>query len=266
MPNHRRRGGFSPFSIIGTVFGLVLAIALIVVWANINNIRSIDDTIQFFKDKSDEVGECINGFSWDCPTPDFGSGNEDDELPETPDLPTPADFNTEQLISMLDDIEVQDPLDITYDRGDWPHWNSTGDGCRVREEVLKNQGTDVVVGDNCRIESGTWVDPFTGDTFTNSSDLDIDHVLPTSYVAQQVGDNFDAETREAFANDPIHLLAVSASQNRSKGDKGPSEYMPPNEDFHCEYAEIWVVTASEYDIPLVEADKTKLEEVLASCG
>jgi hypothetical protein len=33
--------------------------------------------------------------------------------------------------------------------------------------------------------------------------------------------------REQFANDETNLVAVEASLNRQKGDKGPNEWLPP---------------------------------------
>ena len=39
--------------------------------------------------------------------------------------------------------------------------------------VLKRDGTDVVVNSACTPTSGTWVSPYTGQTITDSSKLDI---------------------------------------------------------------------------------------------
>ena len=41
--------------------------------------------------------------------------------------------------------------------------------------------------------------------------------------------------REQFADDPVNLFAVEARVNRQKGAKGPLEWMPPRESFHCQY-------------------------------
>ena len=43
----------------------------------------------------------------------------------------------------------------------------------------------------------------------------------------------DAERKRSFANyltEPAHLIAVSASANRSKGKSSPDEWLPDNED------------------------------------
>ena len=40
--------------------------------------------------------------------------------------------------------------------------------------------------------------------------------------------------------DGDHLIAVSASANRSKSDQGPEEWRPPDESYWCDYAVDWV--------------------------
>ena len=41
--------------------------------------------------------------------------------------------------------------------------------------------------------------------------------------------------RVAFANDPLNLLAVSASANRQKGDGDTATWLPANKSFRCSY-------------------------------
>jgi hypothetical protein len=63
----------------------------------------------------------------------------------------------------------------------------------------------------------------------------------------------------AFANDlsfPGHLIAVTASANRSKGAKGPDEWRPPDESYWCQYA-----TAEEWET-LIDMLGTCSEEVV----
>lgn len=46
------------------------------------------------------------------------------------------------------------------------------------EYVLKRDGEDVQTNPACRAESGKWVSPYDGATWTNATDLDIDHMVP----------------------------------------------------------------------------------------
>ena len=61
-------------------------------------------------------------------------------------------------------------------------------------------------------------------------------------------------------------LAVSASENRKKGDKGPSEYYPPNSAYRCTYAQKWRDTARIYLIALASADYNVVKAYLRHVG
>ena len=60
-----------------------------------------------------------------------------------------------------------------------------------------------------------------------------------------------SEVRQSFANDLANrdaLIAVWLSQNRSKGDRDPSEWLPLNRDYHQEYALAWVRVKVKYKL------------------
>lgn len=46
------------------------------------------------------------------------------------------------------------------------------------EFVLKRDGKDVKADSSCKVESGTWISPYDGTTWTDGSKLDIDHLVP----------------------------------------------------------------------------------------
>lgn len=62
----------------------------------------------------------------------------------------------------------------------FPTWITIEGTCNTREEVLKRDGTDVVVNSACASTSGTWVSPYDGGVWTAASDVDIDHMVPLS--------------------------------------------------------------------------------------
>src|SRR4051794_2958741 len=65
-----------------------------------------------------------------------------------------------------------------YSRDLFPHWSTVSGSCNTREQVLKRDGTSVVVGSSCAATSGRWYSPYDGATWTAASDVDIDHVVP----------------------------------------------------------------------------------------
>ncbi|EGR0268970.1 HNH endonuclease [Vibrio alginolyticus] len=68
---------------------------------------------------------------------------------------------------------------------------------------------------------------YSGKIYYNASDLDIDHIVLLSWAWKHGADQWTKDTRKRFANDPRNLVAVGASLNRSKGDKGLDEWLPP---------------------------------------
>jgi hypothetical protein len=149
-----------------------------------------------------------------------------------------------------------------YSRSKFGHgWTDTDGDCQdSRQEALIAQSTATVRfenNDKCRVASGRWVSPFTGEIIHDPSVMDIDHVVPLKWAWDHGADNWTDEKREAFANDPANLLSVEASLNRQKGAKGPDEWLPPAN--RCEYILRFMRIAIEYrlhDISTLKKIKT----------
>lgn len=186
------------------------------------------------------------------------------------------------ILAKLDSLTVGEASGVSYNRGDWHHWADITPCWNVREQVLADEavqdGTLTLLDKNkirtsdvskaCYVAGGTWVDPYTGETFTNPSDLDIDHMIPLNYAAQHGGQAWDASKKESYANNREyagHLKAVSASANRQKSDKGPSQWKPSSQANWCEYATDWVNITSTWNLTVASADKSALEDMLATC-
>jgi hypothetical protein len=159
-----------------------------------------------------------------------------------------------------------------YDRGDWRHWiDADGDCQDTRQEVLIEESLVAVpfeTPDNCRVASGEWLDMYTGATVADPAELDIDHMVPLANAHRSGGWAWDPDTKKAYANDlsyPDHLIGVSAGANRSKGDKGPEEWRPPDEDYWCDYAIDWVVIKSEWGLSATAGEWDSLLQMLGSC-
>lgn len=123
-----------------------------------------------------------------------------------------------------------DSLGADYSRDQFGHgWADVDhDGQDTRQEVLIVQNTgNLAYNEHGRVVSGRWISLYSGRVFYNASDLDIDHIVPLSWAWKHGADEWTRDKREQFANDPRNLVAVGASLNRSKGDKGLDEWLPP---------------------------------------
>ncbi len=162
--------------------------------------------------------------------------------------------------------------EIPYDRDDWKHWIDADDDCQdTRQEALLEESTALpkfTDDRECRIATGRWTDPFTGTAFTDPGDLDIDHMVPLINAHRSGAHAWDRERKSEYANDLSydgHLIAVSASANRSKGGKGPDEWRPPNTEYWCQYALDWVAIKREWDLTATEPEADALSQMLSTC-
>ena len=124
-----------------------------------------------------------------------------------------------------------------YDRdrhfGDWI--DVDGDCLNTRHELLAELSTGPVAPRGCLVVRGRWNDPYTGRIFTESRDVDIDHMVPLKWAWDHGADLWTRARRVAFANDPRNLFVVDAPTNRGKSADGPLDWLPPNPSFRCEY-------------------------------
>ena len=125
-----------------------------------------------------------------------------------------------------------------YDRdlfGGWADFD--GDCQNTRHELLQKLSTSIVVLNKrqCRVLTGLWYDPYSDKFFTQSSDLDIDHLVPLFYAWDKGAYLWEFEKRRRFANDSRNLFAVEKRINREKSASGPTDWLPPNLRFRCQY-------------------------------
>lgn len=142
-----------------------------------------------------------------------------------------------------------------------------GDGCDQRSQVLARDLTEVTRKEGrCAVSSGTLLDPYTGDTVTGVSKVQIDHVVPLAEMWRSGASAWAPERRTAAANDLRNLVAVQGKVNQAKGDKTPDEWMPPNPAYGCAYARIYVGVKAVYGLTTTDSERSALDRALATCG
>lgn len=143
-----------------------------------------------------------------------------------------------------------------YNRDDWGDWaDKDNDGLNTRHELLARESLVKPVISNNRVISGKWYDKFTGKYFTNARDLDIDHLVPLKNAHISGASNWSKEKKNEYYNymkNENHLVAVSKGANRSKGDKSPVEWLPPNKEYQCEYVREWYKIKTDWGLTIEE--------------
>ena len=167
-------------------------------------------------------------------------------------------------------LRIEPEHDGGYNRDLFADWyDADRNGCNTRKEVLIAESLDpVTIGPKCAISGGRWFSIYDNVETTDSSKFDIDHMVPLSEAWDSGAWNWNADQRKYFANDldqPFFLIAVSASSNRSKSDRDPAEWMPPNASYHCEYVRIWIEIKRAWDLSVDQAEHDYLARKLASC-
>ena len=91
-------------------------------------------------------------------------------------------------------------------------------------------------------------DPYSGDTFYKTDDLEIDHIVPLSLAHKLGGYLWTPQQKKDFANDRENLILVSKTCNRSKGSKSISSWLPKNKSYHTEYTKRYNHIIQKYNL------------------
>ncbi|GAA2280861.1 HNH endonuclease family protein [Streptomyces atrovirens] len=180
-------------------------------------------------------------------------------------LPTPVSAATARGYLAALDVRTEDRTG--YDRDLFPHWITQSGTCNTRETVLKRDGSGVVTDSSCAATRGSWYSPYDGATWSAASDVDIDHLVPLAEAWDSGADSWSTSRRQSFANDLTRpqLLAVTDNVNQSKGDQDPATWMPSRSAYRCTYVRAWVQVKYYYDLSVDSAEKSALQNHLASC-
>lgn len=155
-----------------------------------------------------------------------------------------------------------------YNRKEWGIWSDIDRDCmNTRHEVLllQAQGTAKHSPDGCYISTGKWFDPYTAKTFTRSSELDVDHIIPIKWAHDHGGSNWPTARKVIFANDLENLIAVDDSTNQSKGAKGPTQWLPPNHLYRCQYLQDWQHIINKYNLSMISSERRIFTKQLEAC-
>jgi hypothetical protein len=155
-----------------------------------------------------------------------------------------------------------------YERSAFGHgWDDVDGDCQNSraEALIATSTTQVRFADHkrCRVVAGRWISPFTNRVIQNASDIDIDHVVPLAWAWERGAREWSRDKRERFANDPVNLLPVELTLNRSKGAKGPDQWLPPAGQ--CGYVARFVRIMKRYDLTPSVQETNWMQSHLDGC-
>lgn len=159
-----------------------------------------------------------------------------------------------------------------YNRNDYKHWSDLDrNGCSTREDVLiaESRTKPQVDAYGCKVIAGDWYSPYENKAYSYPADVDIDHVVALKEAHDSGAWAWSAAKREQYANDVSDgrsLIAVKDSENQSKSDKDPSNWIPKNKAYLCTYLADWVAIKAHWKLSMDTSEWGRIKNLLtASC-
>jgi hypothetical protein len=142
-----------------------------------------------------------------------------------------------------------------------------GDGCDTRSEVLQVESITAAQVDpiGCTVVQGDWISPYDGLSTSNPGELEIDHVVALKEAWDSGAWDWNGSALVAYANDLSDrraLRAVSVATNRDKGDKDPSNWLPPSDADVCPYIGDWVAIKARWGLSMDQSEYGRIRNLL----
>ena len=210
----------------------------------------------------DDVTTSSAASSVDSTSPPKGSSDTSDTSDDD------ASSNSFAATEVLAQLTVANEVGAGYDRDLFRHWtDEDGDGCDARQEVLirDSRSTPQIDPYRCKVIAGNWYSAYDGAVWEDPSDVDIDHVVALKEAWDSGAWQWSSEKRRAFANDlsdSRSLMAVTDSVNQSKGDRDPSQWMPPRRDFRCSYISLWLSVKARWSLAVDQSEAGMIRVLL----
>ena len=155
-----------------------------------------------------------------------------------------------------------------YDRARFKLWiDANKNGCDTRAEVLISEAiVKPKKAAKCKLTGGKWLSSYDGVKYSDASKLDIDHLVPLAEAWRSGAWAWTAAQRMDFANDledSRSLIAVTASLNRSKGDRDVAGWLPPRAQ--CNYISNWIAVKWRFDLTVDPIEGEFLQSKITSC-
>ncbi len=190
----------------------------------------------------------------------------DQSTPASTFVPTAA--SGPLALDVLGTIVVEKEHTAGYDRALFGYpADLDGSGCDTRSEVLQRESTTFAQVDpiGCTVVAGDWLSVYDGLAFSSPGELEIDHVVALKEAWDSGAWAWSPTTRIAYANDLSDartLRAVSVATNRSKGDKDPSNWLPPDSTDVCSFISDWVSIKARWGLSMDSSESGRIGNLL----
>ncbi len=170
-------------------------------------------------------------------------------------------------------LKVATEVRTGYVRTKFKHWitiSRAGQvGCDSRKSVIIDEAlVKPTIEKGCVLTGGKWLSIYDNVEITDAGKLDVDHMVPLAEAWDSGASAWTDLKRQQYANDmtdPRHLIAVTGSSNRSKSDQDPTDWVPTNKTYLCEYIANWVSIKVRWSLTVDQKELDTLKKDSASC-
>jgi hypothetical protein len=172
-------------------------------------------------------------------------------------------------IDLLAQIPVAEEQPTGFDRALFNEWvDVDGDGCAADEVVLIRDSLDPpTLNAYCEAQTGRWYSPYDGLTWTQASEITIDHVVSLKEAWDSGAYAWTPERRTAFANDLLDdrtLRVVSSAIDDTKQTNDPSNWMPPLESDWCRFLSDYISIKVRWGLSMDQNEADEIGEMLTT--
>lgn len=175
----------------------------------------------------------------------------------------------------LNTLQVSNTTRTGYTSSSFASWRDwDGNRCDERNDALRRDLIQEVLDkDGCTVLSGVLPkEPYTGKTNVRfirdgayANQLDMEHIVSKKNAWNAGAASWTKAKRDAFANDPLNLIATDPSANRSKSDRTFDQWTVPNAAFRCSLAADQIAVKVKYRLTVTSAEKSAMSKTLSTC-
>ena len=117
----------------------------------------------------------------------------------------------------------------------------------------------------CQVVLSDWNSVYDDVTWTDPTELQIDHVVALSEAWDSGAWGWPGARRIAFGNDledPRSLRAVTGSVNGDEGAADPANWLPPRGPFVCQYLADWVAIKARLELSMDQSEHGRIGKLL----